>query len=102
MTALDVLQGARALVMRGWTKFAKARDKIGYPVAYDSPNAVCHCAEGALLCAAGRETTAYLGAVKVMSGVVAGGILPPFNDLPETTQADVVAAFDRAIEMVSR
>ena len=34
--------------------------------------------------------------------VVAGGVAPEFNDLPETRKKDVLDAFDRAIASVRR
>ncbi len=102
-----VLRRARALVKRGWTKRAFARNKYGHEVALES-NAACRfCAEGAIRRVTGETgdsdtSEATRKALPVLSGVVAGGIAPAFNDLRETKKADVIAAFDRAIAVASK
>lgn len=115
MTALELLRDAREYVCRGWTQHAYARAENGEPTGtcagecWDRP--VCWCASGALraaLAVARRENPAerdcFIEADRALRLAV-----PPevklrsyvtFNDMPGTTQADIVALFDRAIEAV--
>lgn len=92
MTTLDVLIAARELVARpgGWCQEIDHLDDYG---------TVAHCAQGAIAwarpsIAAGR---AALDALSVVVGTDYPAI-SDWNDDPSRTQAEVVAAFDRAIE----
>ncbi len=91
----DVLIRARARIEdpQHWTQGWQARDKFGSPVPTRSRRAVRWCP---------------IGAVNVESGVDAGRCiedgparLASFNDKPGRTHAEVLALFDRAIEVVS-
>jgi hypothetical protein len=97
METLDVLIRARAEVEKGWCQ----------DVAVDSGGNVC--ALGALETAVGVEKYARVYATRYDGIRGARGALtnalpadrppsvPLFNDTPETTKADVLALFDRAI-----
>jgi hypothetical protein len=48
ITPLEILIAARALLLRGWTQGAYARDASGVPCNSDSEHAECWCFEGAV------------------------------------------------------
>lgn len=98
---VEVLHNARALLDRpwGWTKgaFRKASRNGG----------TCYCAAGALERAAGRRfDPAYRGARNALSVALIGSgwdtSVVEFNDAPETKKKDVLALFDRAIDLVKK
>ncbi len=110
-SALGVLKAARRRIARPgrWTKNALMRDKNGN--ATMQRNAACSaCAVGhVMLCTFDREILS--SAFKLLQkanedaqfsrGVVGLSYtsVPHFNDMYNTTQADVVKLFDRAIEL---
>lgn len=109
-TVLSVLRDARALIATSerWTKGAYAKTAAGMDCGVHDPGATCFCAHGAVLKAAtwaqlqvGAGARHALDAVLPAMRGEAGGAptqyAPFFNDAPETTHADVLAAFDRAI-----
>jgi hypothetical protein len=93
---LEVLIAARAEVKKGWCKNNLISPDGGV------------CALGAILVAEGcprmypvpRDwigTGAGEAAHRLADAVGETGLIAPFNNAPETTKADVLAAFDRAI-----
>ena len=101
MTAAELLREARKLLEdpSHWTKGAFAKAAAGCAIASTSDNAVCWCAIGALRrFDRGGYSAAYSNAVFVLQCCVSGsGGVAEFNDDPNTTHADVLAMFDRAI-----
>lgn len=96
---LESLRTGRERVARGWTQGLYAIDLNGDKVDPTSEAASCWCAVGAIpRFVRGEhvhgEAVAALGwAIPVNQCVDVVG----FNDLPTTTQADILALFDRAI-----
>ncbi len=96
---LEVLEAARALIAKpgGWTQ-----NQYGY--------AKCFCAAGAIWHAGHRFGVGGGDAISVLSSALGlrdrtaweshDSPLVEWNDTPERTQADVIAAFDRAIATV--
>jgi hypothetical protein len=97
MTA-DVLREARALVQRGWTQRWFAKDAIGRRCHSDNPLAACWCASGALGRASGLNSVVYSKAIAALNAVVGDVGIAAWNDEPDRTQDEVLAAFSRAIE----
>ena len=99
------LSAARALIDQPekWTQGAFQRNARGLAVE-PRCGAVAYCAYGAI-----RETCAESQQFEIMSRLVNcinrhGGCcyeLAPWNDAPERTYAEVMQAFDRAIEDAS-
>jgi hypothetical protein len=95
MTTLDVLIAARAEVEKGWTQ-GRPCDEHGNV-----------CAMGALTRVLGEELRTTISAAPAavydsdacyaLEAVCPDEWVQRFNDLPDTTQADVIALFDRAI-----
>jgi hypothetical protein len=95
----DKLREARALIERGWTQLVSARDCDGNPVDCDQPNAVSFCAVGAVSRAYDCDYDASCPAHEIVSRVVGTVWVDQWNDVEERTQAEVLAAFDKAIAL---
>lgn len=100
----DQLKAAKALIdtPEKWTKGAFARDRDGDDVyETDGDTAVCWCAVGAINKAFGCH--AGLTVVQALYAALPADfqLVASFNDHPDTTHADVMALFDRAIAEAS-
>jgi hypothetical protein len=104
MSALEVLQKARELIAKpgGWTQGAYARTADGFLISERNDNASCFCSVGAV--SRSSDISEDIGSAfdflhnAMPPRFTAAGIIG-FNDSPDTTQADVVALFDRAIKL---
>lgn len=104
-TAAEVLRVARELVARpgGWCQRALARTASGHPAPTHSREAVCFCARGALMRAAGMQPELVLFSPRAEAALDAAAREQGFigfvgyNDAPGRTQAEVVALYDAAI-----
>jgi hypothetical protein len=103
-----VLVEARALLARGWTQGHYARTATGDPVASmlgrQVGDAVCWCAEGALL-AVNHGVFPYKARTEIKRVIGQLGLVGPdaivrWNDAKDRTQAEVLDVFDRAIANV--
>lgn len=93
-----VLVAARALIERGWTQRAAARNEAGLPVSYRSETATCWCLSGALRVSSNGSDQRWLDVLAFMRTMTPRHSVVAFNDDPDTSQSDVLALFDRAIE----
>ena len=101
MNAHDILKAARAKIERPecWTQDVFARDTKGDRVHALSPNAVCWCSIGACVAVASANPPndlSYRIALDALAGVTGVAEISDFNDTH--THAEVLAAFDKAIE----
>lgn len=96
LSTVDVLHRARELIAEPehWTQGAPARDRRGDSCDVFNKHAVSWCVVG-VICRAGL-TEARNDALEAFARVIFGGIVP-WNEDPERTHAEVLAAFDRAI-----
>ena len=102
----DKLREARALIERGFVKERYAFGKRRY-VDPASKYALCFCSLGAISRVTGADTlhVPFTDEAKRLAAVIDGTSGDVFcdiiewNDAPERTQAEVLAAFDRAIEL---
>jgi hypothetical protein len=113
-TAAAMVSEARRLVGEGWCQGAHARDEAGLEVPSWSEKARSWSLLGALLASWHRQDAqddenveAHLvdahalgQATEALGDVVGTAALDGWNDDPVRTQADVVAAFDRAVELL--
>lgn len=91
VTTKAILIRARALLKRGWCQ-------RGYTAMIK--NQVCFCPLGALLAALRElnlDAMLFWNAVASKAGFKQFRIIFEWNDKPYRTQAEVIAAFDRAI-----
>jgi hypothetical protein len=98
MNTVDVLRGAKALLSDPdrWSRGpTSAQDAKGLPVSPMYVGAVRWCALGALE-QVGGTGDAFVHAHSVMCRTI-NGVVPTWNDDPNTTHADLIDAFDRAI-----
>lgn len=83
-----------------WTQGYYARNKKGISTSYVDGDAVCWCAAGMLLKMGGMDGIAeavdYLCRV---AGVIGTGSLADWNDKPERTQEEIIAAFRQAEQL---
>lgn len=93
-----VLRAARELVARGWNQGSYAVDAEGRRTAWGGDDAVAWCAVGATHRSAGRSGPILpaITALRAAVGLPPDVTLPEWNDAPERTQAEVLAALDRA------
>lgn len=113
-TAAAMVSGARRLIVDGWCQGAHARDEAGSEVPSWSEEARSWSLLGALLASwhrqdatADENVVAHLAdahalgkATEVLGEVVGTASLDHWNDDASRTQADVVAALDRALELL--
>jgi hypothetical protein len=94
----DKLRKAKALIERGWTQGAFARRANGRVIGYESDDASCFCIAGALM----RVTPLISDFERLchpLTRATGSPRLDHWNDAPGRTQAEVLAAFDKAIEL---
>ena len=106
--AAEMLSEARALLARGWCQFDNALDEDSDPVDPTSASARSWSASGALLAvweqwrSAGKPaelvSRGYAEATLALKAIA--GDIAPWNDTPERTHEQVLAAFDHAIELL--
>lgn len=103
--AIAVLRDAHKLLERGWCQGSMARDGSGTVVASHDKQACSWCASGALRTAASAATaigdrferTDALDKARWLLRRETGAVyISEWNDAPGRTQAEVLAAVDRA------
>lgn len=89
----DILRKARQLIADGWCQ----RDSV----AYDARSKTfSYCALGAISAAGNLRTARNLAFVYLTSAISPQAVaIPHWNDHPRRTQEEVLAAFDKAIEL---
>lgn len=101
MTVADVLRAARKKIEQGWCQHVYAKDDKGLSVDLLSADTACQwCASGAIHLVGDGNAIAKGHAFRILKQTV-GSIrsVPRWNDDPHRTQAEVLAAFDKAIEL---
>jgi hypothetical protein len=103
LAALKILDAA-VLIERGWLQRLYAQDALGRCVNPDEDTAVSFCIIGALSRVNDRPYRDYhefpgIGAVAAATGNAIPEGISGWNDAPERTQAEVVAALHRAAEL---
>lgn len=99
MTPLELLTAGREVIANRdhWTRGAIARDKSRDRVHPTNPKAVCFCSIGAL-----RKVTDRIDLANEAEGylkTVMGTHVTIFNDRLARNHAEVLAAWDKAIEL---
>ena len=109
-----MLMEARGFLFRGWSKGVQARDERGHVVIVWSDEALFWSLVGALLASWHRhddkldedfvahsaEARALSEATKVLARTSGTLALDPWNDAPERTRSDVIAAIDGALSLL--
>jgi len=105
VTTLEILRGMRELLAEEsrWTReyYGRYRDGEGCTNGYDD-GACCWCLMGAAEKVSGERDPGRIERVfiKVLGGRTSGDIFT-WNDAPERTHAEILAALDRAIALES-
>lgn len=104
MSTVEVLKRARETISKPerWTQGAYARDARGYPIGVGHSDAVCFCATGAIARGAPDPEARALAQMGVRIGRRPVEGLAAWNDAPERTHAEVLAAFDSAIKRLEK
>lgn len=102
MTLREVLVEARGLIAHGWTQYAVARDTYEQPVPATSTDACRWCATGAITRAVRLANESDLLFMAAVGAVAPNRSITRWNDAPGRTQAEVLEAFDSAIERAER
>ena len=108
MTMRAVLIDARSKCATGWCQHHYARDADGFEINVNAATATCWCSDGAILAAVREQHTIHelVHYDDVLAEFERNGILPvgqrtvstvEWNDHPDRTQQEILAAFDRAI-----
>ena len=96
-----IMEEARERVLAGWCQGAIARDASGRSVLPSSSEARRWSLLGALLASRdGQRASDFLGAVNSLHSSIDESALEVWNDRPGRTQREVVAALERALEVV--
>ena len=109
-----MLTEARGLLLRGWSRCAQARDIRGHVVNAWSDEAASWSLVGALLASWHRhddrldadfvahsaEARALAHATNVLTRATGTLAIDPWNDAPERSRGDVIAAVDRALALL--
>jgi hypothetical protein len=97
---IEVLRRARGYVEQGWTQGALARDAHGAIALTGGRNATCWCCHGALDRAERHSDEVRMAAATALRSAIGTPNVSRWNDAPGRTQAEALAAFDRAIALV--
>jgi len=100
MRPIDLLRQARELLAdpKRWTQGTGARAGDGLATGVHSANAICWCAWGALVYVH-TDLNSLSDSLDLIATIVGESEVSSWNDAPERTHEEVLAAFDRAIEL---
>ena len=103
----DILMGARALIRKGWCQHNNAEDQDGDGVEVSHKFAKKFCPHGALCRVAGsaNPVTWYEGVLEAFSAfrhAIGDVDIATWNDRKDRTKAQVLEAFDKAIQEAER
>lgn len=94
----DILREAKRLIKKGWTRGAWAR--IGKDATHSSdPAATCFCASGALFRVSAGDLRRVASDYLRRGARLRTSEIPKWNDAPGRKKSQVLAAFDKAIQL---
>ena len=96
MTTQEILVKAKELIELGWTKDAPARKENGRFTYATDVEACAWCATGSLM-AAENTISPNQDCLRLLKDICDTDLVS-FNDDPNTTHSNVIAAFDEAIK----
>lgn len=99
MTTLEVLQGARTRIERGWAQGAYATNAHGKPVSSNAPEARAWCLSGAIRVVGGDQ---FSESYKLLQRCASTQVLCEWNDASHRTKEEVLAVLDKAIAEASK
>lgn len=100
MKASEILRAAKARISTPdrWTQGASARNAFGLHVTPFSEHATCYCGYGAIWSIKNHGVLRHESSETYLSLSV-GRHFPYYNDEPGRTHEEVMAAFDKAIQL---
>ena len=99
LSTTQILIEGRRVVERGWCQRASARNASGIPCEWDEPAACQWCSTGAMLHVVSMFVWEHAGALNFLRQAIGQHSIVGWNDAPERTKEEVLAAFDRAIQL---
>ena len=99
LTETQILIESRRLLEQGWTTRASARTDKGIPCEWDEAKACQWCATGAMLHVVSMFAPAHFHALNFLREAIGQHSIVAWNDAPGRRKEEVLAAFDRAIEL---
>lgn len=99
MNAIEILKAAKKqIVDKGWTQGAYARTASGRQIGAHAGAAACFCAIGACQSVHDDYHAAHYEAIRLLRlQTLNDSDIPTWNDHPDRTKEEVIAAFDKAI-----
>lgn len=91
MSTAEILVAARELIAKGWVQGTSRKT--------NDDGSLCYCATGAIYEAEKRGTPETLDAEYALIAAIGSLDIVAWNDAAGRTKAEVVAAFDRAVEL---
>jgi hypothetical protein len=101
MTTKEMLTEARSLIKKGWTQGSFAKDVNGNEVDPKSSQAVSWCSLGAMEAACYCPRDSRLPILDILRRAAGTCVISDWNDHPNTTKEEILAAFDKAIELAN-
>jgi len=100
----EILRAAREIISvpERWTQGASALSGRGNVVNARSPSAKCWCSFGAIDKAGSRSIAKLRTAEGILRAALKAESIILWNDAPERTHAEVLAAFDQAITLAEQ
>jgi hypothetical protein len=101
MTTKEVLKKAKEKIEQGWCQHVIAKDREGTKVPADSPEAIQWCSVGAIASIYAKQDVfiTFTPEYNLILKVLKTESLAEWNDRPKRTIEEVLAAFDKAIEL---
>ena len=99
LTPTQILIEARRVIESGWCTRASARTDKGIPCEWDEAKACSWCSTGAVLHVASMFVPARVYALRFLREAIGQYSIVGWNDAPGRTKEEVLAGFDRAIEL---
>jgi hypothetical protein len=96
---IRVLEAAKERLKGHWTQGTFARNALGLSTYAWHPSAVCFCAMGAIQASVERYADKE-GCYRALRAVV--GFIAKWNDAPERTEEEILAAFSQAIALLAK
>lgn len=99
---VEALKEARGLIAGGWCQHAMALDAHGAETDFMDGGARRFCIDGACMRVGRWRDSIYTPMTNALRTVLNHPFLVDWNDAKDRTQADVLALFDRAIELAEQ
>lgn len=102
MTPIEFGRKVRRVIERGWCQGALARDADGDKTEFNGPYACCWCLVGASCMVGPPSEPGRMPFTYKLLEVIDGDSRSSWNDKPDRTKAEVLAAIDETIARLEK